>query len=99
MGGGARSDLWLQIKADVIGVPLVRMEEEETSTLGAALLAAVCVGDHPDLASAARHMVRLGDRFFPRPGVREAYNRSFALYNELCQALAPVFRRFSISAS
>ena len=30
MGGGARSDLWLQIKADVIGLPIARMEEEET---------------------------------------------------------------------
>ena len=58
MGGGARSDLWLQIKADVIGVPLVRMEEEETSTLGAAMLAAVRVGDYTDIAAAAASMVR-----------------------------------------
>ncbi len=48
MGGGARSDLWLQIKADVTGLPIVRMEEEETSTLGAAILAAVRCGDFPD---------------------------------------------------
>ena len=91
MGGGARSDLWLQIKADVIGLPLVRMEEEETSTLGAAILAAVACGDYPDIAAAAASMVRLGRRFEPDPGNAAVYARSFSLYNELYEALAPVF--------
>ena len=95
MGGGARSDLWLQIKADVIGVPIVRMAEEETSTLGAAILAAVRAGDHPDVPSAAASMVRLGTRFLPNPDTHAVYERSFALYNDLYGALAPVFRSFS----
>lgn len=55
MGGGARSDLWLRIKADVTGLPIVRMEQEETSTLGAAMLAAVRCGDYPDAAAAAAY--------------------------------------------
>jgi sugar (pentulose or hexulose) kinase len=91
MGGGARSDLWLQIKADVIGLPLIRMEEEETSTLGAAMLASVQCGDHADLASAAAAMVRLGRRFEPDRKNAAVYAKSFALYNELYEALAPVF--------
>ena len=91
MGGGARSDLWLQIKADVVGLPLVRMEEEETATLGAAILAAVRCGDYPDIAAAAAAMVRLGRRFEPDPKNAAVYDRSFALYNELYEALAPVF--------
>jgi xylulokinase len=95
MGGGARSDLWLQIKADVIGLPIARMEEEETATLGAAMLAAVCHGDHPDIASAAAAMVRPGRRFEPDPRRLAVYERSFRLYNELYGALAPVFRKFS----
>ncbi len=98
MGGGARSDLWLQIKADVIGVPLVRMEEEETSTLGAAMLAAVRVGDYTDIAAAAASMVRMGARFVPHDEARAVYERSFSLYNELYDALAPVFTRFSAHA-
>jgi xylulokinase len=95
MGGGARSDLWLQIKTDVIGLPLVRMEEEETSTLGAAMLSAVFCGDYPDLGSAITAMVRLGRRFEPDPKTATVYERSFALYNELYQALSPVFRAHS----
>jgi sugar (pentulose or hexulose) kinase len=93
MGGGARSDLWLQIKADVTGLPIVRMEEEETSTLGAAILAAVRCGDYPDIAAAVRSMVRLGKRFETNPGSVEAYDRAYTLYNELYATLAPVFKR------
>ncbi len=95
MGGGARSDLWLQIKADITGRPIVRMEEEETSTLGAALLAAVCCGDYPDVASAAAAMVRLGRRFEPDPGNAAAYQRGYELYSLLYDALAPVFHSFA----
>jgi sugar (pentulose or hexulose) kinase len=95
MGGGARSDLWLQIKADVTRLPIVRMEEEETSTLGAAMLAAVRCGDYPDAAAAAKAMVRLGRRFDPDPSVAGVYARGFALYNDLCAALAPLFRRYA----
>jgi xylulokinase len=95
MGGGARSDLWLQIKADMIGLPLIRMEEEETSTLGAAILASVRCGEYPDIASAAAAMVRPGRRFEPNPRNALVYDRSFALYNELYRALAPVFHSHS----
>jgi xylulokinase len=99
MGGGARSDLWLQIKADVTGLPLVRMEEEETSTLGAAMLAAVRCGDYPDLSAAADGMVRLGRRFEPDRASVEVYEQSFTLYNELYRALSPVFRGHAAARS
>lgn len=95
MGGGARSDLWLQIKADVTGLPITRMQDEETSTLGAAMLAAVHCGEHPDIASAAAAMVRLGTRFEPDPRRAAVYQRSYALYNDLYGALEPVFHNFS----
>jgi len=95
MGGAARSDLWLQIKADICGLPMVRMEEEETTTLGCALLAAVAVGDFADAGQAARAMVRLGRRFEPQLANAAVYGRQFELYRELYQALKPVFRKYT----
>jgi len=95
MGGAARSDLWLQIKADICGLPMVRMKEEETSTLGCALLAAVAVGDYGSVDQAAGAMVSLGRRFEPAPGDEAIYQRLFELYGELYGSLKPVFRKYS----
>jgi xylulokinase len=95
MGGGARSDLWLQIKADICDCPIVRMEEEETATLGAAILAAVQVGDYKSLEEAVGAMVKRGRRFEPEPLHRPVYEKNFELYNELCKGLKGIFRRFS----
>jgi xylulokinase len=95
MGGAARSDLWLQIKADVCGLPMVRMQEEEAAALGCALLAAVALGDYADPGEAARAMVRLGRRFEPQAANRAVYGRQFELYRELYRALKPVFRKYA----
>ena len=95
MGGAARSDLWLQIKADICNLPMVRMREEETSTLGCALMASVAVGEHRSVGEAARVMVRLGGRFDPQAGNIGIYDRQYALYNELYDALKPVFRKYA----
>ena len=74
--------------------------DRAANTLGstAAMLAAVCHGEHPDIASAAAAMVRLGRRFQPDPARSAVYERSFRLYNTLYGALAPVFRKFSGAA-
>ena len=56
VGGGAKADLLLQIRADVTGLPVTRPEDVETTARGAAMLAAVGAGLHGDVASAAREM-------------------------------------------
>ena len=95
MGGAARSDLWLQIKADICDCAIVRMEEEETSTLGAALLASVQVGDYGSLSEAIGAMVKKGRRFEPNGENRDVYNRSFELYHELYGNLKETFKKYS----
>jgi xylulokinase len=95
MGGAARSDLWLQVKADICNLPMVRMREEETSTLGCALLAAVAVGEFRSVEEAAGVMVRLGGRFEPDVRNMALYDRQYALYKELYDTLKPVFRKYS----
>jgi len=64
-GGGARSDVWLQIKADLLGMEVVQVDCEEPACQGAAMMAAValdCVSGLPE-ASAAFHRVKR--RFSP----------------------------------
>jgi sugar (pentulose or hexulose) kinase len=64
-GGGARSDLWLQMKADLLGVPMVALECEEPTSLGAAILAAHGIG-MGTVEGLARRWVRPRATFTPR---------------------------------
>ena len=95
MGGGARSDLWLQIKADVCRRTFVRMKEMETPTLGAAIIASVKAGDYGSLEQAVAAMVRTGKKFYPDEGRGTLYDRNYRLYCELYDRLVPLFGRFS----
>jgi xylulokinase len=93
MGGAARSDLWLQIKADICGLPMVRMVEEETSVLGCAILSAVAVRDHDNIAEAVAAMVNTGTVFTPDSKHGGLYDRLYKLYVRLYETLKPVFRQ------
>ena len=62
-GGGARSDLWLQMKAEALGATVVRPAVEEPACLGAAVFAAAAAGFHPTIESAAAAMVRAAKEF------------------------------------
>ena len=92
LGGGAKSALWNQIKADVTGKPIVTIRSSEAACVGVAMLAAVAAGVHTSLDDAARAMVRLKDRYEPRPEARGAYERGYRTYLKLYDALYDVFR-------
>ncbi len=83
VGGGARSQLWLQIKADVTGRP-VRVVRGETTGAGAAMLAGVAAGFFADLPEAAARMVRIDEEpVLPRHQTREAYDAAYDAYRRL----------------
>jgi xylulokinase len=75
-GGGARSPLWLQIDADILGVPVVTPACAERACLGAAMFAAVAAGRHPTLPAAALAMVHPDREYMP-------IGANVALYREL----------------
>ncbi len=84
-GGGARSALWLQIVADVLGVGLATIESVEGAALGAALLAGVGAGWWPTVEEAVG-TVRVAERFRPGPeaaALAEAHESFRALYPAL----------------
>lgn len=85
-GGGARSDAWCQLKADVLGLPVLRAAEQETGVTGAAMAAAVGLGLHRDLAGAARAMVRLGRRFEPRAALAPFFAERAERYRRVKEA-------------
>jgi xylulokinase len=82
-GGGARSELWLRIVASVLQLPLERMETEEGSAFGAALLAGIRAGTFADAEEAVARCVRRRSRVEPVWDYDEQYARFRCLYPAL----------------
>jgi xylulokinase len=87
VGGQARSDVWNQIKADVLNRTVLLPREVEAVALGAAILAALGVGAHPDLPTAVEAMVNIERRFEPDPVRVPQYVHVFEIYQALFPAL------------
>ncbi|MFT4038925.1 MAG: FGGY family carbohydrate kinase [Thermomicrobiales bacterium] len=90
-GGGARSALWSQIKADVYGLPVTPLQHEETGILGAAMLAMIGAGMEADTQSAGL-LVETREPFPPDPATVARYDRQYALFRDLHDRLQPSFR-------
>lgn len=82
-GGGARSDAWLQIKADIYGVPLVRSKYTECGLLGAAIIAGVATGTFQSLAEGAERFASRGRKFQPDVARHAIYRERLDFYREL----------------
>ncbi len=84
-GGGARSKIWLQIKADVWGIPIVPVETEETGALGAAILGFAAATGETDLFTLAKDFVRHGAPILPNPERHAYYETQLKKYKKLRQ--------------
>jgi xylulokinase len=91
VGGGARSPLWRQIKADVTGLPVALPQTTETTALGAGMLAMVGSGLSPSLKEAARQTVQITEVLEPNPKSQSIYEEYYQLYLSTYHALLPVF--------
>jgi xylulokinase len=95
IGGGARSELWNQIKADVLGVPYVNLSREEFPVLGSAILAGYAVGVFSDLASTAEAFVKATRRVEPNPATSTTYRALLEEYLQLLVVTKPFFDRMA----
>ena len=91
MGGGARSPLWCQIFADVLGRPLVLAGESEATALGAGILAATGAGLYSGVREAVTQMTRRGHRYEPDPSATHRYDALYRTYREIYPAVRPLF--------
>lgn len=93
IGGGARSKSWLQLKADITGIPVMTPRITEAAAFGAALLAGAGVGLYASAAEAAVRFLQLTETYTPDPERHAAYSRLFELYRGLYPAVAPITHR------
>jgi L-xylulokinase len=92
-GGGARSAVWSQMFADALQLEVQVPECAETGALGAAQIAGVGIGAWRDPAEAATATVRIARRYQPNPADEERFDALYQTYQDLRQALGPVWGR------
>jgi sugar (pentulose or hexulose) kinase len=93
-GGGAASELFVQIIADVFGLPTSRLVGGAGgASLGAAICAAVATGSHPDFDTAVARMAAPRETFSPDRARGELYRRLGAVYRDVRAATDTVYQR------
>jgi xylulokinase len=91
-GGGARSDFWLQLQADIYRQPIVSISAAEGPAYGVAILAGVGTGIWTHVEQAARVCVKQVRKHNPNKKAMEIYQRSYGVYGKLYGDLKERFR-------
>lgn len=92
-GGGAKSDVWLQIQADVTGLPHSRLNVDEGPAYGAAILAGVATGRFESVPTATDAFIHPTSVVEPNPEHKPAYEAAYGLYRSLYTDLKAEFHR------
>ena len=82
-GGGAKTRLWLEIKASMFDVPIAVPEEPESGLIGCAALVAAVTGERRTPADAADALNRFGEDILPDPRWQERYDRMAPIFDRL----------------
>jgi len=86
-GGGARSDRWLQLSADILGTPIERPQVGDPAMMGAAMVAGVGSGAYASFEEAVKMLVRVERRFEPHPQRSALYRAQMERYQKMISAL------------
>lgn len=92
VGGGAKSDVWLQIKADIMQRDIERLDVGEAGTLGTAIMAGTATGVYSSLDEAATALIRVQRTFSPQAANAGQYADNYRRYKRLYGALQAVIK-------
>lgn len=86
-GGGARSAVWMQMKADMLGLPVIALGTVDAGTVGSAMLTGIAIGVFKDLDEATGKMVEIIKKYEPRAEYHQKYMEVFERYEKLYDAV------------
>jgi ribulose kinase len=92
-GGPTKSELWMQMHADVSNIPISLTRVSEGPVLGSAMMAAVGAGIYPDVQTAAENMVHTEETIEPNPEAHEAYKFYVDRYIETYPAMKELMHK------
>ncbi len=93
-GGGSKSPLWLQTKADIFGKPVHALDISEAPCLGVAILAGAATGAFPSVEDGLSRMVRIQKTYEPDRSRHERYRERAELYARIYPTLAELHHKF-----
>lgn len=94
-GGGARSEFWKQLQADIYGQNVVTINAEEGPAFGVALLAATGTGAYSNIAEACAATIQVVGETRPCDAATDTYNQAFPIYQQLYRSLQQDFQRIA----
>ncbi len=89
-GGGAHSEIWMQMKADMLNMSITALETLDAGTVGSAMLTGVALGCFKDLSDAANHMVVRKQTYEPNQEMHEKYMKIYERYSKVYDAVRPL---------
>lgn len=89
-GGGALSKDWLQMKADILDIPITSLGAAQSGTLGCVMLAGVSSGIYESLEQARDIFVKTKGIYYPRPDKTALYMEKYKKYKKLYQAVKSI---------
>ena len=93
LGGGSKSRVWNQIKADANDITLVTVKSKEAACLGAAILAGTATGVFKSVEDAVNNMIQVKDEYHAQPEMKPVYDTNYEMYCKLFRDLTECFDR------
>ena len=93
-GGAANSDVWVQIFADALQIPIDVIEDKEIGAQGAAMAAGIAAGIYKDYQDAVSRTVKITKTIYPRPEYKEIYEEKYATYRAVIDGLGRTWNHF-----
>lgn len=95
IGGGTKNRRWIETKASVTSLPIEIPAIQESTALGAAMLAGIGAGIYASPEEAAARVYRIGESIQPDSTFREAYDRKFSIFSQVYDILLPLNQQLS----
>ena len=93
-GGAANSDVWVQIFADALQIPIDVVEDKEQGAQGAAMAAGIAAGIYKDYQDAISRSVKVSKTINPRLAYKKIYEEKYVTYRAAIDGLSGVWTRF-----
>lgn len=93
-GGAANSEVWVQIFADALQIPIDTIEDKELGAQGAAIAAGIAAGIYKNYQEAVKRTVKVTNTVYPREAYKEIYEEKYQTYRQVIDALSSVWSCF-----